>query len=311
MFNYYVKKLNNLINSTSFFAKIDSITIVSTFFALWLAVFFDETVENGLAYFLILTFGILHGANDLKLIQRSYQASKERFHFFKILSSYILVVLAGILLFYFIPSLAFLAFLLVSGYHFGEQHWILKFRVVTFWSIVFFSSYGLFLLFLLFYVNAYEVSAVIFKITGHYFTENHFALVTGVSGVLTIVSYLLLWARKDVKTNVLKQLFFLLVFFIVFNSASLLWSFAIYFVLWHSIPSMAQQVLYLYGSPTRQSMLKYIKSSFLYWLFAALTSAILLYFFREKTDTALSFFIAFLAAITFPHVFVINRLNHH
>ncbi len=311
MFNIYVKKLDNLKKSTQFFSNTNSVTIVLTFFALWLAVFFDQGVENGLAYFSILTFGILHGANDLKLIQRSTYDAKKRSRFYLILARYVGVVLGGFMLFYVLPSFAFLVFILVSAYHFGEQHWLSKLKQVTFWGISFFTLYGLFVLFLLFYVHTAEVSTVIFKITGHVLTKDRFALVLWVTGVLGVAVYLLLWYRKGIKTNVLKQLFFLLVFFVVFNTASLLWSFAIYFVLWHSLPSMVHQIEYLYGSFTKKSMLLYLKASFIYWLLAALVSGSLLYVFRNDSDTALSLFIPFLAAITFPHVFVINRMNHH
>ena len=52
------------------FKNLDSFIIVTTFLFLWIAINFGKNVEDMVAYFLILTFGILHGANDLKLIHK-------------------------------------------------------------------------------------------------------------------------------------------------------------------------------------------------------------------------------------------------
>ncbi len=108
--------------------------------------------------------------------------------------------------------------------------------------------------------------------------------------------------------NVVKELFFIGVLFIVFNSATLLLAFAIYFILWHSVPSMIDQIKYLYGTVSTTTIKKYMISSFPYWLISVIGMGILLLLFRDNLNTSLAFFFSFLAAITFPHVLVINRL---
>ncbi|QLG46123.1 Brp/Blh family beta-carotene 15,15'-dioxygenase [Costertonia aggregata] len=293
----------------TYFTQLNSLAIVGTFFSLWLAVFFDDDVENMLAYFLILTFGMLHGANDIKLIQYSRHTAQSTFPFLKVLASYILVVLFGLALFYFLPTLAFIFFLVVSGYHFGEQHWVSKLKPSSIWASLFFCSYGLFVLFLLFYQHVDTVSEVILKLTNVNTQSIHFYYMVLLTGISSLFLFVVLKIRKELSAHIIKELFFLAIFFVVFNTASLLWSFAIYFILWHSLPSIADQITFLYGKPNKHSIIKYLKSSLLYWILAALSSAMLLYIFRDDMELALSFFIAFLAAITFPHVFVISRLN--
>jgi hypothetical protein len=66
------------------FKNLDGFVLVTTFFFLWFAISFGDSVEDIVAYFLILTFGILHGANDLKLIQTSNSNAKKKSSFLKV-----------------------------------------------------------------------------------------------------------------------------------------------------------------------------------------------------------------------------------
>ena len=56
-------------NDIAKFSDLDSWMLVATFFTLWLAVFFESRIEDFLAYLFIFSFGILHGANDIRLLQ--------------------------------------------------------------------------------------------------------------------------------------------------------------------------------------------------------------------------------------------------
>ncbi len=281
--------------------------IVVTFFFLWVTVFFDVKVEALLGYFLIFTFGIFHGSNDLKLIQKSTSYSKGSF-FLRALGSYLAVVILTALFFSFIPSIALLFFVVASSYHFGEQHWAV-FRVNSILTTAFYTFYGLVIFFLLFYVNQEEVTPIIEKITGVVMKDQYYlyTLITSFIGFLGIYFW---WAyKKIIQVNFVKELFFLLVFFVVFKTASLLWAFSIYFVVWHSIPSLKDQIQFLYGAVNKSTFLQYLKTSFLYWLVSMVGLGVLYYFFQDKEGLFLSIMIYFLAAITFPHVIVMTRLN--
>jgi Brp/Blh family beta-carotene 15,15'-monooxygenase len=87
----------------------------------------------------------------------------------------------------------------------------------------------------------------------------------------------------------------------------LIWGFAIYFILWHSIPSIINQVVYLKGEFNWKNFGSYIKTAFAYWLVSLIGIAVLYLLFKDiKIFNAL--FFSFLAAITFPHVLVIYFL---
>ena len=296
-------------NNATLNMNLSSFMIVSTFFALWLAVQFEESIENIFAYILILSFGILHGANDLKLIQRSDSAEVRSKNFLKTLVYYILFVVGSALLFYGMPAVALLLFVIFSGYHFGEQHWISKIKGHLLRRI-FFLVYGFFILSLLFYRHEDTVTVIIANITGvALWGRIYFYSLIFSAGAMILLYLRLAFENKKLRTSFIKELFYIAVFFVVFSTASLLWSFAIYFVLWHSIPSLVDQINYLYGHLSKDTMWSYAKSSFPYWMISIIGLSLLLFLFRDNLETSLSFFFSFLAAITFPHVLVINRIN--
>ncbi|MEY8021523.1 Brp/Blh family beta-carotene 15,15'-dioxygenase [Muriicola sp. SD30] len=281
--------------------------IVLTFFFLWITVNFNIEAEAVLAYFLIFTFGILHGSNDLKLIQQTSSISKKKF-FLRALASYVAVIALTVVFFAIVPTLALVFFVLASSYHFGEQHWSNRIKSSPL-SYLFYSCYGLVIFFLLFYTNAEEVSSIIYQVTGIQILATYYLYVLCASFAGFLVIFLWSQRKNKFKVNLVKELFFLLVFAIVFKTASLLWAFSIYFVVWHSIPSLMDQTTYLYGKVNKNTLLKYLKTSFVYWLVSMIGLGILYFLFHEKQGLFLSLMIYFLAAITFPHVIVMNRLN--
>lgn len=283
--------------------------IVATFFLLWITVIFDKQTESIFSYFLIFTFGILHGSNDLKLIEKSGSFTKRSFYL-RALGSYLAVLVLTLFFFSLVPSLALLFFIVASSYHFGEQHWESLIAKSTL-SGIFYTCYGLVIFFLLFYVNEQEVTPIIEKITGVLMREEYylFTLLGSFAGFIGIYAW---WGYKNlIQTNIIKEFFFLLVFFIVFKTASLIWAFSIYFVVWHSIPSLKDQIKYLYGAVNKGTFLQYLKTSFLYWMVSMAGLAILYFFFQDEEGLFLSIMIYFLAAITFPHVLVMTQLNRN
>ncbi len=290
------------------FIRLNNFSLVATFFALWFAVFFEDVIEDLFAYILIFTFGILHGANDLKLISHSRKPQLGIKQYFITFLYYLLFVLICALVFYLLAPLALFLFILFSAYHFGEQHWAARVVQTNGFSGIFYLSYGLLLLFLLFSAHSSEVSGVIKDITGISVHLKYYSYVLWISMVATFTSYVIIQKRKVLGFMIIKELFYLCLFFVVFSTASLLWSFAIYFILWHSLPSMLDQIKYLYGSFSKENMFRYVKSSSLYWILSITAIAILFLFFRNADQTFLALFFSFLAAITFPHVLVITKI---
>ena len=270
---------------------------------LWITSLLPETFELFLGFILIFTFGMVHGSNDIMIVDKL--SKKTNSTFFIILSTYLMVVTAAILIFYFIPVLALILFILFSAYHFGEQHWE---EVLSNLSLplqkFFFFCYGLLILFLVFLFNVEAVIKIIYEITS---LELNDIYASEVTRTLFVILFLIIahavYKKQIAVKSVLKELFSLVVFTIIFNSSSLIWGFTIYFIFWHSIPSLLDQITFIYGDLKKKSVLKYVKAAFPYWLVSLLGIIVLFLFFKEEKHFH-SLFFAFIAAVTFPHAIV-------
>jgi Brp/Blh family beta-carotene 15,15'-monooxygenase len=282
--------------------KYSNFAIVSSFFGLWLDSLLSNNGQIMVGFIFILTFGILHGANDLLLIKK-IDYNKEQMSLQKTLLYYIMVVALGSLLFWIIPWFALLLFIIVSGYHFGEQQWqnLEKSTLFKFFEF----TYGLFILMLLFIFHVKEVQEVIQNITSEVVPESYFYYGLGINLLILILLGIYFSNRLlEFKNKWILETFYLLVFTIIFRASSLIWGFAIYFIIWHSVPSIINQINYLNGEFNLKNFGKYIKSAFVYWVISLIGITTLYFLFKDiKLFNAL--FFSFLAAITFPHVLVI------
>lgn len=283
------------------------LSVITSFAGLWLTSYLSNKYQIILGFFLILSFGVLHGANDLVLIDQL--KSNKKLDFIKIIGIYVSIVGISVLLFTNIPIVALLLFILVSSYHFGEQHWneIIKTNK-SFITPIFQFNYGLLILVILFYFNSNEVIEIIFEITKYTlsteFIETALLITLSLFVVLSIRLYQI---STEFKNNLIEQLFYLVVLAIVFKASSLIWGFTIYFIFWHSIPSLNDQLIFLYGSSTWADFKKYFKTAFIYW-FISLVGVFGLYYIAKDMVVFDALFFAFLASITFPHFIVILNM---
>ncbi len=288
--------------------KYSNIAIIASFFGLWIDSFLSQDLQIYVGFLLIFSFGILHGANDLSLIKNINSQNKAA-SFWKILIYYVCIVLSGAALFYILPSIALLLFIIVSGYHFGEQHWnseVQKAPPVS--KALFETSYGMLLLFMLFEFHLSQVQLIILDITGTkvptLLIQNLFFLLLFSTIGLGLFLYFKYKANKE---SILIELFYLVVFAILFKVSSLIWGFALYFIFWHSIPSIIDQLKFLYGQASVKTFKQYFLSAALYWVISLIGITLLYFLFRDlKLFDAL--FFSFLASITFPHVLVIEKM---
>ena len=285
-----------------------NIVIVASFFGLWMDSFLSTKIQIMLGFFLIFTFGILHGANDLLLI-KNIKATKQSNSWFKILGYYVVVVLIGALLFYTIPQLALLLFILISAYHFGEQQWQDLLDAFPKWfQMVFQFLYGFIILQLLFVFHSSEVQSIILKIANIKIPSLYFDLLLQISSAAFIgLSAYLYWKSEKIRKKLLLEFFYLVLFAILFKSSSLIWGFAIYFVLWHSIPSIIDQIKFLNGSFSIKYFITYCKTAGIYWLLS-IVGITLIYYMCKEEQLFNALFFSFLAAITFPHAIVITNM---
>lgn len=287
--------------------KIDYSGALISILSVLLCLIFSGFVENSIGLVLILSVGIIHGANDLLIIKRNI-SSNTNFSQFNSFIAYFGIVLIGLIFFYFFPSFALISFIIVSIYHFGEQHIEaipqnknLKSRQRSI-SII---SHGI-LLFTIIFMNNTEVVRDVFSSFNIVFLNYNFLTIILIITSILYVSILII--KKDLRSFLITEILFFGLFYFLSITSTLILCFSVYFIFFHSILSIKDQVKYIYGSNYSKSLKRYIINSLPYFILA-LIFLILFYIYTEIDDNdLLPIIFTFLAAITFPHVLVIEKM---
>lgn len=266
----------------------------------------NTSFQDLLGLVLIFSAGLIHGANDIQLLQKKYSNTD----FIFLIALYLAVVLFGGFLFFYSPKFGLFFFILFSGFHFGEQHWssFLNQKVApVFINKIAYVFYGLLIFALLFIFQVEEVKTLIKQISELSFTVNFFYWAASILGIG--FSGLAFFLPIDLKLFA-KEILALVLLCILFANTSLLLSFSAYFVFWHSIPSIQDQILYLNDEISLAALKKYLKSSFLYWIMSLFGLFVFYFYFNVDSDYFIPLFFTFLAAITFPHTLVIGMIDY-
>ena len=107
----------------------------------------------------------------------------------------------------------------------------------------------------IFMFNDQLTTEIIFNLTNIKLSYIHFKWVLCLSILSTFVNSIFLYDKKYFDCNIPVELFLLMVFAVVFYKSTLIWSFAIYFILWHSLPSILDQTKQLYGCISKEMFL--------------------------------------------------------
>ena len=288
-------------------SKIIIFRIVVTTFFIILSCLFSVNYQDMVGFSLILSVGLIHGANDLLIIKRN-TSSDTNFSQFKSFIKYFGIVLAGLIFFYFFPSFALISFILVSIYHFGEQHIEaipLDKNLKNSRRYISIISHGI-LLFTIIFMNNTKVVVDVFSSFNIVFLNYNFLII-----ILIITSILyasILIVKKDLQPFLISEILFFGLFYFLSITSSLILCFSVYFIFFHSILSIKDQVKYIYGSNNSKSLKRYIKNSLPYFILA-LIFLILFYIYTDiDNNDLLPIIFTFLAAITFPHVLVIEKM---
>ena len=138
----------------------------STFIFLAVNVFLNTENQSIVSFILIFTFGLIHGANDIQLIQKKTLNFSVNFFINSILL-YVSIVILGILIFFYVPDFGLIFFVLFSSFHFGEQH-LGSYQIDSkniFVKIILYTSYGSIILGLLFSLQWLDTHVIIYEIS--------------------------------------------------------------------------------------------------------------------------------------------------
>lgn len=281
--------------------------IFFTFFLFWISIQFGEVVEDYLAYIMVVSIGILHGANDLLILSTKEKMDKM---FRKNLTIYVSIIFLCVIIYLFSPFIAILLFVLLSSYHFGEEHLGETINLNFLFNAVYFLAYGLFIFSLLFYQSIFEVNEIMIELTGGTFTKFQIETTLLISAVFLFIGslYLVLTKKNEVEIFV-KEFFYLLLLFLVFKTSSLILGFAIYFIFWHSIPSIIHQIEFISGDLNKKNILFYVKKATIYWIIS-LAALLILYQLVPQIKLFATVVFVILFAVTAPHTWVMHKMKN-
>ena len=257
---------------------------------------------------MISTFGISHGAVDNHLYGVKSIKENVRFIFIYVLSA----LLFGLV--WFIHSnTAFLLFLLISAYHFGQSQFIVYAQKKLILERLLYLTWGSWLLLIFISLNSANLTSSYFasllEITVFEQLVRHS---TSLSILLSILLLLQL-AYNILKGGLTSQqgfveLYQLFAIAVVFFISSPLVGFTIYFVILHSIRVLNQEYGYFESKNKDFSVGSFIKMIAPFTIISLVGLALFLgvvYWFGFSISLPLTALI-FISCLTFPHAFVMD-----
>ena len=239
--------------------------------------------SNNLA---VLTFGLLiigipHGALDhLTEVINKKNTINLKFVFY-----YLLMMVPILLIWFWMPTLGLVFFLIYSAWHFGQteiNNWRIKSNTIAIlWGIVLFSS--------LFLIHFEEFSKIllIMNIKVPMVSFNYIL----VGNLLLILPFLLAIYFQKLEWLII------VAFFLLSNKESLLLTFGLYFIFQHS------RIGWMHlKNKLKHSHLKMFKNALPFNIGAIFLYLIAIYYLNLPTDKSIAYFFIFLSSISFPHV---------
>ena len=268
-----------------------------------------------LAVALIVLVGIPHGATDYLIFQYLSRPLWGSRHLFRFYLNYILLMAGYALLWWLLPGPALALFLLLSMYHFGQSNW----NYVTYRNKA--LQYGAYLLWGAFVLLTpilwhYEAAQVIIQqligapapVISQPLAQ---ALCIGLLACnLWLTIYLLIQQRVNFRQFV-EELANYVVLSVLFVNTPLLLGFAIYFVCWHSMSSVMDQIRFFRERLGPYSLKDYVRSTLPLSLASIAGLGVLV---GVQLSMGIAFNIGvvfiFISVVTLPHMILIEQLYH-
>lgn len=269
------------------------------------------TIEHQIigSFLLIALIGIPHGAIDNVILQSEYKITK-----FKFYSLYLLSIFLYSLMWIILPFYAFILFLIISAYHFGESQLINHLTKIKHKKLIF-LLWGVSLISTLFYYNQLELSNLFYSNSDtknliYIFNSNIIKYIFFASNSIIIGFLVYLSLYRNVSKNEMNQeLFQIFLIHITFYLFPIIISFTLYFVFLHSLKALTQEFKYLNQKVEKTSIIKFIKILFPHSFISLLFVSFLIILSQKNfiVVSELLLLIISISVITLPHAIVMTK----
>jgi Brp/Blh family beta-carotene 15,15'-monooxygenase len=274
---------------------------------------FLEQSQLVLAVSLILLIGIPHGATDyliFKYLSRPLWGTKQLKRFY---INYILLMAGYGILWFFLPIVALSLFIILSVYHFGQSNWnYVPFR--NKWeSTSIFMLWGAFVVLMPVFWHFEDSAVIISTIIGSEVPalSSYWLRAICLSFLVLNVGIAFLYhvQAKISRKELIDELLNLLILGLVFVSTPVLLGFAIYFVFWHSLSSVMDQIRFFRIQLKSYSWKHYIKNTIPLSI-AAIIGLVIMGMAQMSLGIPLNIGIVFvfISIVTLPHMILIEQL---
>ena len=258
----------------------------------------------------LLVLGIPHGAIDNVLYMRNNNVSNARF-----ILVYLIFVGCNVILWILIPGVAYVLFLLLSAYHFGQSQYTHYFARQNLPHQIFFLFWGIAILSGMIYFNIAEIQQIMqnydeFAVFSSFHQPSMMAYLFGGSLIATILSMIVFCVNKDLKLESLfMEILILGLILLCFYLMPLMIGFTLYFVILHSFKVLREEYSFLRSEKIVQSTTGFVKLVAPFTLFSIAGIALLFgLIYLEIWSLSYGYMLLIvISSITLPHVFVMNQ----
>ena len=262
---------------------------------------------------LIVFLGIPHGATDHIIFQhlnQSFLGSRRLVYFYM---NYLLLGACFALIWWLLPVLALVVFLVISMYHFGQSNWNYVAFQNKYEAIGMYMLWGSLVTLAPIFYHFPTVSPIVESIIHQplpMMDLNMLRSIVWTLLVLNILSLIYYWRMEKLSFTLLGNEFLNIgILMLLFVFAPTLLSFTIYFVCWHSFSSMLDQVAFL-----RQKWVGYRFSHYLKHLLPisllVVGSILVAWWYLPVLEAQLDmgWLFMFISVVTLPHIILIDML---
>ena len=273
-----------------------------------------------IALVLILFIGIPHGANDhllfFNLINKRIDEKNNKSTLFFAIYIGLILLYAGC--WYIFPTFSLGLFILISIYHFGQSNLYISPIESKFVKLISIFLSGSFVLLTPIFAHIETALPVIQSLSKNpdilKISEDLGNKLAISAGILMIIHWVILMLSKHINfKNGLQEILNVLLLFGLFYYSPLWIGFAIYFTLWHSIPSIEDQINFFKTTRVNYNLGKYVREIFPFSLIA-LSGLLLAFQFSGdyiSVNQGLALLFSFIAVITLPHMIMMDLLYLH